>query len=74
MRPTSTQIGAVAENLIANAQMLESNGGLSPLSTVVDDGGIDLFVSDKESSAAIPVQVKSRTVALKKRGSQEPWR
>ena len=71
MKPTSTQIGAIAENLIANALMIESNGRLSPFSPVADDDGIDLLVYDKRSGRAIPVQVKSRTVALKKRGSQE---
>lgn len=71
MKPTSTQIGAIAENLIANALMLESRGRLSPFSPVADDDGIDLLAYDKESGAAAPIQIKSRTLALKKRGSQD---
>lgn len=71
MKPTSTQIGAIAENLIANALMVESDGRLSPFSPVADDDGIDILIYDKETGRAIPVQVKSRTVALKKRATQE---
>jgi len=70
-KPTSTQIGAIAENLVANALMLESGGRLSPFIAMADDDGIDLLVYDKESGRALPVQVKSRTVTLKKKGSQE---
>ena len=70
-KPTSTQIVAIAENMVANALMLESGGRLSPFSPVADDDGIDLLVYDKESGASIPVQIKSRTVTLKKRDSHE---
>lgn len=38
---------------------------------MADDDGIDLLVYDKQSGKAIPVQVKSRTVPLKKKGSSE---
>ena len=70
-RPTSTQIGAVAENLVANALIVHSAGRLSPFSAIADDDGIDLLVYHKESGTALPVQVKSRTLALKKRGADE---
>lgn len=70
-RLTSTQIGAIAESVVANALMRDSHGRLSPFWSIADDDGIDLLVYDKDSGRAIPVQVKSRTNTLKKRGSQE---
>ena len=71
MKLTGTQIGAIGENIVANTLMFESSGRLSPFTPVADDDGIDLLVYDKQSGIAMPVQVKSRMVALKKRGSQE---
>jgi hypothetical protein len=68
---SSTQIGAIAENVVANALMKQSAGRLSPFRSVADDDGIDLLIYDKRTGNAVPVQVKSRTGALKKRGSQE---
>lgn len=70
-KPTSTQLGAIAENLVANALMLESGGRLSPFVPQADDDGIDLLIYDKETGRALPVQVKSRTVTLKRRGTEE---
>ena len=70
-KPSSTQIGAIAENLVANTLMLGSNGRLSPFSPVADDDGIDMLIYDKTTGCALPAQVKSRTVALKKRGSAQ---
>ncbi len=67
---TSTQIGAIGENVIANELMKQSSGRLSPFYSVADDDGIDLLVYEKRSGRAVPVQVKSRTSALKKPGSQ----
>lgn len=69
---SSTQIGAIAENVVANALMKQSNGRLSPFRSVADDDGIDLLVYDKHTGNAVPVQVKSRTGALKRSGSNEP--
>lgn len=69
--PSSTQLGAIAENLIANTLMIESGGRLAPFLPQADDDGIDLLIYDKETGKALPAQIKSRTVALKKRGSQE---
>jgi hypothetical protein len=69
--PTSTQIGAIAENLVGNALIVESKGRLSPFQPVADDDGIDLLIYDKQTGKAIPVQVKCRTVTLKRRGREE---
>ena len=71
MNPTSTQIGAIAENLVMNTLIIESNGRLSPFSPIADDDGIDILVYDKNTGRAVPVQVKSRTKTMKKRGSEE---
>ena len=69
--PTTTQIGAIAENLVSNGLMLGSDGRLSPFSPVADDDGIDILVHDKVSGAAVPLQVKARTVTLKKKGASQ---
>jgi hypothetical protein len=63
---SSTQIGAVAENLVASVLMIESRGRLSAFHPVADDDGIDLLIYDKASGTALPVQVKSRSVTLKR--------
>jgi hypothetical protein len=68
---TSTQIGAISANLVANALMVHSRGRLSPFTPVADDDGVDLLVFDKRTGRSLPVQVKSRAVTLKKRGRQE---
>lgn len=70
-KPTSTQLGAIAENLVANTLMLESGGRLVPFVPQADDDGIDLLIYDKETGRALPVQIKSRTITLKRRGSEE---
>lgn len=70
-KPSSTQLGAIAENLVSNAIMVESGGRLSPFTPRADDDGIDLLIYDKETGRALPAQVKSRTVTLKKKGSEE---
>lgn len=71
INPSSTQIGAIAESLVANALILHSGGRLSPFAAIADDDGIDMLVYDKKSGRALAAQVKSRTVALKRRGSTE---
>jgi hypothetical protein len=68
-KPTTTQIGAIAENLVANAFMIGSGGRLSPFSPMADDDGLDILIYDKQTGKAIPAQIKSRTDTLKKRGS-----
>jgi hypothetical protein len=69
-KPTTTQIGAIAENLVANALMIESGGRLSPFNPVADDDGLDILIYDKRTGRAIPAQIKSRTNTLKKRGGE----
>lgn len=69
---SSTQIGAIAENVVVNALMKQSKGRLAPFLSVADDDGIDLLVYDKRTGSAVPIQVKSRTAPLKRSGSAEP--
>lgn len=68
---TSTQIGTIAENLVVNALLIESEGRFSPFRPVADDNGIDILAYDKPSGMTVPLQVKARTMALKKRGRAE---
>jgi hypothetical protein len=68
---SSTQIGAVAENLVASVLMIESRGRLSAFHPAADDDGIDLLIYDKESGTALPIQVKSRSVTLKRSRTKE---
>ena len=63
---SATQIGTIAENLVATQLILESKGRLSPFKPMADDGGIDLLVYDKDTGRAIPIQIKSRTKTLKR--------
>ena len=56
-----TQIGAIAEALVASGLMQASGGRLAPFRPVADDDGIDLLMYDKATGNAIPLQVKSRT-------------
>ena len=55
MKLTSTQIGALAENVVANELMIESGGRLSPFQPIADDDGIDLLVYDKVTGNALPI-------------------
>ena len=71
MNLSSTQIGALAENLIANELMIESNGRLSPFHPVADDDGIDVLIYDKSTGKAAPLQIKARTNTINKPGKQE---
>lgn len=68
---SSTQIGAIAENLVANELMIESKGRLSPFQPIADDDGLDVLIYDKVTGRAIPIQIKARTNTLKKNGSME---
>ncbi len=63
---SSTQKGAVGEQLIAAWLIIASEGRLSPFQPIADDGGIDLLVYDKKTGAAIPLQIKTRTKTLRK--------
>lgn len=71
MNLTSTQIGAIAENMIASELMIESNGRLSPFQPIADDDGIDVLIYDKITGNAIPIQVKARTNTIYKPGKKE---
>jgi hypothetical protein len=66
---TSTQIGALAENLIANELMIESEGRLSPFQPIADDDGIDVLIHDKVTGKSAPLQIKARTNTLNKPGT-----
>ena len=59
--PTTTQIGAIGEAVVAFGLILASDGRLAPFKPVADDDGIDLLVFDKLTKRALPVQVKCRT-------------
>ena len=71
MELSSTQIGTLAENLVANELMIESGGRLSPFQPVADDDGIDILIYDKMTGKALPMQIKARTNTINKRGKQE---
>jgi len=68
---SSTQIGAIGENLLVNAVMNASDGRLSPFQPLADDDGLDVLFFDKLTGKSVAIQLKCRTVALKKRGSEE---
>lgn len=60
-RPSSTQIGAIGEALVASGLILGSGGRIAPFSPFADDGGVDLLVYDKVTHQSLPVQIKCRT-------------
>lgn len=66
---SSTQIGAIAENLVANELMIESRGRLSPFQPIADDDGLDVLIYDKVTGKAVPIQIKARTNTLRKKNS-----
>jgi len=66
---TSTQKGVIAEHIVANGLMKESNGRLSPFSPLADEG-IDLLVYDKRTGKALPIQIKSRTGGIVRYGRE----
>ena len=63
---TPTQIGAVGVSIVAARLIASSEGRLCPFLPVADDGGVDLLIFDKKTRHAVPVQVKTRTVELKR--------
>ncbi|MCK4624561.1 MAG: hypothetical protein KAV00_04565 [Phycisphaerae bacterium] len=63
---SSTQKGALAENIVGNELMLQSQGRLTPFKPMADDDGIDLLIYDKQTRISIPLQVKSRAKGLNK--------
>ena len=68
---SSTQIGTIGENLLINAVMKASDGRLSPFSPVADDDGLDVLFFDKQTGNSIALQLKCRTVTIRKRKSKE---
>ncbi len=68
---TATQIGAIGENLLVNAVMKASDGRLSPFQSLADDDGLDVLFFDKLTGHSVALQLKCRTVTLKKRKSNE---
>src|SRR5574338_1393767 len=71
MALSSTQIGAMGENLLVNAMMKASDGRLTPFQPLADDDGLDVLFFDKFTGSSIAVQLKCRTVTLFKRGTKE---
>jgi len=68
---TSTQIGAIGENLLVNAVMKSSDGRLTAFQPVADDDGLDVLFFDKLTGNSLALQLKCRTVTLFKRGTKE---
>jgi len=70
MALTSTQIGAIGENLLINAVMKASDGRLSPFQPLADDDGLDVLFYDKQTGNSVAVQLKCRTNTLRRAGSE----
>ena len=68
---SSTQIGAIGENLLVNAVMKASNGRLSPFKPIADDDGLDVLFFDKETGNSVAIQLKCRTKTDRKSNSKE---
>ncbi len=68
---SSTQIGAIGENLLVNAVMMASDGRLSPFQPLADDDGLDVLFYDKRTGNSVAIQLKCRTVSIRKRNSEE---
>ena len=68
---SSTQIGAIGENLLVNAVMKASDGRLSPFQPLADDDGLDVLFFDKLTGNSVAIQLKCRTVSVRKRNSDE---
>lgn len=68
---SSTQIGAIGENLLVNAVMKASDGRLSPFQPLADDDGLDVLFFDKLTGRSVAIQLKCRTVTLFKPGTKE---
>ncbi|GBE17339.1 hypothetical protein BMS3Abin15_01181 [bacterium BMS3Abin15] len=71
MELSSTQKGALAENIVSNELMIETKGRLSPFKPMADDDGIDVLIYDKLTIRSVPLQIRSSTNTIKKRGKQE---
>lgn len=58
-RLTTTQVGAIAEALVACQLMLASDGRLSTFTPIADDDGTDLVVVDKATGRQLRLQIKT---------------
>lgn len=68
---SSTQIGAIGENLLVNAVMKASDGRLSPFQPLADDDELDVLFFDKVTGNSVAIQLKCRMVSIRKRNSEE---
>lgn len=68
---STTQIGAIGENLLVNALMKASEGRLSPFQPLADDDGLDVLFFDKVTGNSVAIQLKCRTVSIRKKGSDQ---
>jgi hypothetical protein len=68
---STTQIGAIGENLLINALMQASEGRLSPFQPIADDDGLDVLFFDKVTGKSVAIQLKCRTGSIRKTGSDE---
>jgi hypothetical protein len=62
---SSTQVGKIAENIVAAQLMIASNGRLSPFTPLADDDGTDLVVLDKLTGKHSRIQIKCRRATRK---------
>jgi hypothetical protein len=62
---SSTQIGAIGENLLINAVMKASEGRLTPFQPLADDCGLDVLFFDKVTGASVAIQLKCRTATIR---------
>lgn len=67
---STTQIGRIAESLVASTLILASGGRLSPFTALSDDCGVDLVVLDKMTSRTLCIQVKCRSENDRRRSVQ----
>ncbi|MBY0558500.1 hypothetical protein [Hyphomicrobium sp.] len=67
---STTQIGRIAESLVASTLMLASGGRLSPFTALSDDCGVDLVVLDKLTSRTLCIQMKCRSENDRRRAAQ----
>lgn len=67
---SSTQIGAIGENLLVNSVLKASDGRLSPFQPLADDDGLDVLFFDKLTGRSVAIQLKCRTVTLFKPGTK----
>jgi hypothetical protein len=66
---SSTQKGVIAEHIVANELMIQTDGRFSPFSPLADEG-IDLLIYDKKTGRVVPIQIKSRTGGITKKGKE----